>query len=221
MTKKDYVYNELKKLILKGEFKEGELLISENEICKRYGVSREPVRRALKKLKEKGYVNSRQGKGYYINPEEFYLSTTIASLSVESKEIHSTTVLEFKTNLNDMKDYFNSKYLFTYKRIIEAKDNVIYEEGYLPYDLFENFNIKKCEGSILDYFENEMNLTLTHDRKVLKSVLVDKNHVINKFTPEKITHSIQTTHHLYSNNILIQISRQIKYNSDVAIVSTN
>lgn len=219
-TKKDYVYGELKKLILKGEFKEGELLISENEICKKYNVSREPVRRALKKLIEKGYINSRQGKGYYVNPREFYLSTTIASLSVESKVIHSTIVLEFKTILNDIEEHFNSKYLHAYKRIVITEDNVVYEEGYLPYDLFEDFNIKKCEGSILNYFENEMNLLLTHDRKELKSVLVDGDHIINKYSPEKISHSIQTTHNLYSNNALIQISRQIKYNSDVTIISS-
>ncbi|MCC5426371.1 GntR family transcriptional regulator [Clostridium botulinum] len=219
-TKKDYVYGELKKLILNEEFKEGELLISENEICKRYNVSREPVRRALKKLIEKGYVNSKQGKGYYINPREIYLNTTIASLSVESKAKHSTIVLEFKTILNHIGEQFNSKYLHTYKRIIKTEDNVIYEEGYVPYDLFENFNIKKCEGSILSYFQHEMKYTLTHDRKELKSMLIEDEHIINQYTPKKVTHSIQTTHNLYSNNVLIQISKQIKYNSDVTIIST-
>lgn len=221
MTKKDYVYEEIKKLILNGEFKEGELLISENEICKKYNVSREPVRRALKKLKEKGYVNSKQGKGYYINPKDFYLNTTIASLSVESKKIHSVIVLEFKTILNDKKEYFNSKYLYVYKRIVKTDNNVTYEEGYLPYDFFEGFSIKDCEGSILNYFRDQKNLTLTHDRKELKSILIDNDHIVNRYMPEKITHSIETTHHLYSNNLLIQISKQIKYNSNVTIVSTN
>lgn len=219
-TKKDYVYSELKKLILNEKFKEGELLISESEICKRYEVSREPVRRALKKLIEKGYINSKQGKGYYINPRDFYLNTTIASLSVESKMKHTTTVLEFKTILNELEDRFNSKYLHAYKRIIETEDNTIYEEGYLPYDLFENFNIKNCEGSVLNYFEEEMNLSLTHDRKELKSVLVNLDHVINKYSPIIVSHSIQTTHNLYSNNLLIQISKQIKFNSDITIIST-
>lgn len=221
ITKKDYVYGELKKLISKGDFKEGELLISENEICKRYNVSREPVRRALKKLKENGYVNSKQGKGYYINPREFYLNTTITSLSVESNKIISTSVLDFKVIKNDIKEFSGSEYLYSYSRVIETNDNVIYEKGYIPKDLFESFSIEKCKGSILSYFEDEMKLTLTHDRKELKSIMVESDHIINQYIPEKITNSIQTTHQVYSNNSLIQISRQIKYNSNIIIVSMN
>ncbi|MCT4662113.1 MAG: GntR family transcriptional regulator [Tissierellales bacterium] len=219
-TKKDYVYRGLKTMILNGEFKEGEQLISESEICKKYDVSREPVRRALKKLIDKGYINSRQGKGYFVNPREFYMTTTIASLSIESKNRHTTTVLEFKTILNDFEDRLQSKYVHVYKRIIQTDDNVIYEEGYLPYDLFDDFNIEKCEGSILKYFEDDKGIQLTHDRKDLKSVLVAESHVINKYSKEKIGHSIETVHNLYSNNQLIQVSKQIKQNSDITIVST-
>ncbi|AVQ45992.1 hypothetical protein [Clostridium botulinum] len=138
-----------------------------------------------------------------------FKNNTIESLSVESKAKHSTIVLEFKTILNHIGEQFNSKYLHTYKRIITTEDNVIYEEGYVLYDLFENFNIKKCEGSILSYFQDEMKYTLTHDRKELKSMLIEDEHIINQYTPKKVTHSIQTTHNLYSNNVLIQISKQI------------
>lgn len=220
-TKKDYIYGEIKNLILNGEFKEGELLISENEICKRYNVSREPVRRALKRLKEKGYINSKQGKGYYINPREFYLNTTITSLSIESNNLNSTIVIDFSVIPNDFKQKFTSETLYKYKRIIKTDDNVIYEEGYLPRDIFEDFNEEKCRGSILNYFEKDKNLTLTHDRKELKSVLVHENHIINQYSPQKITNSIETTHNVYCNNLLIQISKQIKYNSDITIVSMN
>lgn len=220
-TKKDYIYEEIKKLILNGEFKEGELLISENEICKRYDVSREPVRRALKKLKEKGYINSKQGKGYYINPREFYLNTTITSLSVESSKINSIIVIDCRIIENKMKNYFSSEFLYTYRRIIKTDDNVIYEEGFLPKNIFEDFDENKCSGSILNYFEKDKNFTLTHDRKELKSVLIDSEHIINEYSPGKVTNSIETTHNVYCNNLLIQISKQIKYNSDITIVSMN
>lgn len=109
---------------------------------------------------------------------------------------------------------------YVYKRIIQTDDNVIYEEGYLPYDLFDDFNIEKCEGSILKYFEDDKGIQLTHDRKDLKSVLVAESHVINKYSKEKIGHSIETVHNLYSNNQLLQVSKQIKQNSDITIVST-
>lgn len=55
--------DDLKKLIEEGKYKEGELLPSENELCKVYHTTRPTVRQALSELTNVGYIVRQQGKG--------------------------------------------------------------------------------------------------------------------------------------------------------------
>ncbi|WP_404996593.1 FadR/GntR family transcriptional regulator [Caldifermentibacillus hisashii] len=67
-SKKLYIqiYNQILSRILKGEFKVGDKLPTERELCEQFGVSRAPVRQALSALELNGYIYSRQGEGVYI-----------------------------------------------------------------------------------------------------------------------------------------------------------
>ena len=53
----ELVFETLKQEILDLELKPGQI-IGENEICERFGVSRTPVREAVRRLQEQGFVNS-------------------------------------------------------------------------------------------------------------------------------------------------------------------
>ena len=53
----ELVFETLKQEILDLELKPGQI-ISENEICEKFGVSRTPVREAVRRLQEQGFVNS-------------------------------------------------------------------------------------------------------------------------------------------------------------------
>lgn len=53
----EYVFETLKKEILELELKPGQS-ISENELCSRFDVSRTPVREALRRLQEQGFVHT-------------------------------------------------------------------------------------------------------------------------------------------------------------------
>lgn len=55
--------DDLKKLIEDGKYKKGELLPSENELCKTYETTRPTVRQALAELTNMGYIVRQQGKG--------------------------------------------------------------------------------------------------------------------------------------------------------------
>lgn len=61
----DYVFDTLKQEILNLELKPGQP-ISENEICARFAVSRTPVREALRRLQEQGFVNTVPYSGTYV-----------------------------------------------------------------------------------------------------------------------------------------------------------
>lgn len=60
------VFNQIKSAILEGKVKPGEKLPTEQELIKELGVSRGPIREALKLLKNMGFIETRQGGGSYV-----------------------------------------------------------------------------------------------------------------------------------------------------------
>src|SRR4051794_30795582 len=59
----DLVYEQVTRLIARGEFPRGCKLPSEGELGQRFGVSRPVVRDALSRLKAEGVVHAQQGSG--------------------------------------------------------------------------------------------------------------------------------------------------------------
>ena len=66
---RDVVFNTLRQAILKGELKPGERLM-EIALAERLGVSRTPIREAMRKLEQEGLVTAEQGKGFYVNAQD-------------------------------------------------------------------------------------------------------------------------------------------------------
>ncbi len=60
------VFDQIKSAILDGKLKPGEKLPTEREMMKQLGVSRIPIREALKLLSSLGFVDTRQGGGTYV-----------------------------------------------------------------------------------------------------------------------------------------------------------
>ncbi len=61
------LYEILRKHILEGVYKEGDLLPSENELCQLYGMTRPTVRQSLSNLANDGYIRKHQGKGSIVH----------------------------------------------------------------------------------------------------------------------------------------------------------
>src|SRR3546814_13066231 len=57
----------LKKQIDDGHYKKGDLLPSENDLCKSYGTTRPTVRQALGELTRMGYIIRQHGKGSIVS----------------------------------------------------------------------------------------------------------------------------------------------------------
>lgn len=95
----DLIAREIESAILHGAHRAGERLPPERELAVHYGVSRGPVREALKQLAARGLIESRQGGGNYVTRR---LSDAFASPWEDLLKRHSdlrSDVLEFRRML--------------------------------------------------------------------------------------------------------------------------
>ncbi len=71
------IFSEIRDKIVNGFLAPGQILPSENDLCARYGASRETVRKGLKQLEREGLVYSLPRRGYFVNKprhDEFTLT---------------------------------------------------------------------------------------------------------------------------------------------------
>jgi DNA-binding GntR family transcriptional regulator len=61
------IYELIRKHILEGVYQEGDILPSENELCRLHKITRPTVRHALMKLAHDGLIRTRQGKGSIVH----------------------------------------------------------------------------------------------------------------------------------------------------------
>ena len=77
--------------IVRGEYRPGEPIPTEDQLQKFYGVSRTTVRLALAKLVNEGYIRRQQGKGTYVNPKGLVTKGKPKPLSRDMFGVKSTT----------------------------------------------------------------------------------------------------------------------------------
>jgi DNA-binding FadR family transcriptional regulator len=85
-TLTDEVARMLSENIKSGNYRPGERLPTETELCKSYGVSRPVLREAISQLKFEGLVVPQQGRGVFVSDNGFKASMQIDIPSVEDKK---------------------------------------------------------------------------------------------------------------------------------------
>jgi len=91
------LYEILRKHILDGVYKEGDLLPSENELCQLYGMTRPTVRQSLSTLAYDGYISKHQGKGSIVHqlPREIgILSVSGTTSAVGDRNLKTKIVVK-------------------------------------------------------------------------------------------------------------------------------
>jgi DNA-binding GntR family transcriptional regulator len=108
------LYEILRKHILEGVYREGDLLPSENELCRLYGMTRPTVRQSLAALANDGYIKKRQGKGSIVHslPKEIgILSVSGTTSAVGDRNLRTKIIVKpvirpwsnnFMFNLSDL-----------------------------------------------------------------------------------------------------------------------
>lgn len=94
----DQVFDQLRELIFRGEFKAGEKILTEREMAEAFGVSRTSVRDAINKLVVMGLLEQRQGQGTFVRSPESKSQSLLATM-VESQNASLVDVLEVRMGL--------------------------------------------------------------------------------------------------------------------------
>lgn len=86
----ELVYNYLLQLI-NNELKEHNKIPSESQLCEEFGLSRLTVRQGINKLKNEGFLYSRQGSGNYVSPSKIeYKISSHTTFSKTIKQLNKT-----------------------------------------------------------------------------------------------------------------------------------
>jgi DNA-binding GntR family transcriptional regulator len=89
------LYEVLRKHILDGVYREGDLLPSENELCQLYGMTRPTVRQSLSTLANDGYIRKHQGKGSIVHnlPKEIGILSVSGTTSAAGNRDLKTKII--------------------------------------------------------------------------------------------------------------------------------
>lgn len=221
------VYEKIKKKIMNGSYQPWTSIEGETMLSRMHDVSRPTIRKALDKLKNEGYIHTRQGSGIFVNPPEFYEEKNLKTLSerIEDREKIENIVLEFEITdgNNKLLDIFNfdsEREFYHYKRLrkVDGKPNVL-EETYMPVYLFEDFDKTKLQNSVIEYIEKECDYTISHDVKNIKAITIDES-LSKCLELEEGTATLEIDHKVYLiKSVLAQYTREVQIKNDIKFVS--
>ncbi len=178
--KYEYIYKDLKQKIEEEEYSYQDFLPSENALVQIYGCSRNTVRRAIGTLVTDGYVQTLHGKGVrnIFRPID-QTSYTIGGIesfkesSIRNKKDGRTRVLQFMELTADEKiarktGFSPGTELYYIQRLhyLDEKPLII-NHNYFLKSAVPGLTAKIAEGSIYEYLENTLHMTIVNSKRVV------------------------------------------------------
>jgi GntR family trehalose operon transcriptional repressor len=144
MKKFEFIYEDLKRKIEDGEFPIGSFLPKENDLARKYEVSRETLRKAQGLLQEQGIIQKIHGRGAKV-------------LDVSKFEISTKGITSFSKLLSRHKGKLTTKILQNKLTYLKPGTFGYQEVGEAPVISVERLRLLKNEGVIFDkdYFLTE------------------------------------------------------------------
>ncbi len=183
LTSHQPIYYQLKQIIIEaiqsGEYKANDRLPTEKELCEKYGISKAPVRQAMRELEEENFIYKIHGKGSFVLSG--YIKSTATKLRSFSDEIRSlghepgARLIEQKTILADAEIAKNLNIAEGDEVLMAVRLRLIDDEIYsLNYSFFSNKTpdigqVDFGATSIVTEIENKLGLVMTFANVVLEA----------------------------------------------------
>jgi len=184
MKKYIKIRNDLKKKIQLAEFKVGDFLPSENELCRSFSITRTTARKALDELLKEGFIEKQQGKGSRVierrkslgllNVKGFSdaVGTEVKTVFLQkpTEQQWSDEIL-FPANLEDKKE---PCYFFERLRFV-AENPVLYEKNWFSSVALPGFLEKEfTDGSFFKTLSTQYFIEITGSSSELRAESASK-----------------------------------------------
>lgn len=150
--------NDLVKKIAHGDWKHGECIASERELCEIYSVSRMTIRQAIGELVQEGILKRLKGKGTYVceqTVKQQDMMSFTEMIKQTGRELE-TEVVQFDVidTPDDMQDTFmlDKIYKIERRRIVD-EECIAVETVFIPVDYCGHINKEMLKGSLYNILE--------------------------------------------------------------------
>lgn len=166
------IENDIKEKIINEELVTGDLIPSEHQLKDQYNVSRMTVRQALNNLVNDGYLYKHKGKGTFVAKRKIEKNIhgvrsfteemesdgrKVRSQVLKFEEVEPTEELREKLFLEE-----DEKAIYIERVRYGDEVPVLYEELYIPSNLFKGLTKEDMESSLYKFVEKNMNLKISH-----------------------------------------------------------
>jgi len=175
-----------KLMISTGELKEGEQVVTENDICEALGISRTTVRQAMDKLVAAGLLVRYRGKGTFIGNAKmrrsmnylYNFTENMHELGVTpSSKVLLAAVEEADDLVRKKLEFpFDQAKVFHLRRVrCGDGEPILFEDTFIPYYLTEGIEeYDFAQNSLYDILTNRYNLNLYHAKETIEAVVLGK-----------------------------------------------
>jgi GntR family transcriptional regulator len=199
----------LKAKIDNKEWKPGDRIPGENDLCETYKISRTVVRQALKELEIAGIVNRRKGKGTFIAPPKinegliqkvtgFYQDMTERGLKPMTKVLHQKTLPCSKKVARFLEIDPGVEIIDIQRLRFVNGEPIQLVTTYVPYDICPTLATTDLTNqSLYEYLEKESGIFIAKSRRYIEAVPANENEAtlleINRGMPLIMLDSISYT----------------------------
>lgn len=212
------LYEILRKKIESNEWPVGSQIPIEDELCKKFNVSRATVRTAILEFVRQGYLIRQQGKGTFVFRNVISEGVTMVA---NFKELPFEEGLSFTANIlvrtvmtptNDleMKLDVSDKHIIYIKRLnLIDNETVVLQEIYIPYHVCPLLLEDDIEHNFLfDLFEKKYGIKITKVKNYTEITTLNSNEARLMGVPEGSS-AVLLTQHFYSGETPIMYVRLI------------
>jgi GntR family trehalose operon transcriptional repressor len=170
------IFDEIAEEIRSGQFRPGETLPSESDLCERFSTSRETIRKALNLLVQNGYIHKIQGKGSIVldmNKFDFPFGGLISFKEIarqmgrQSRTIvHDLGLIHPDSYIGEQLGVSAKDYVWKVTRTREIEqEKIILDRDFISQKVVPALTKEICENSIYEYIENELGLKISFAKK--------------------------------------------------------
>ena len=187
MTKQLAKYKEIQEELLSqiqdGQFRAGDQIPTENELCEQYQVSRMTARKALDSLTAQGILTRIPGKGTFVNSMK--ITKNAVSRRSFSDDVRSigkvpgSILISYQVKrCSEVPEAAEALHLAPEELIhcierVRTADNIkiALNYTYLPCSLFPSFDLRMLEGSLYHYINQQYEIDMNDFGKTISAVL--------------------------------------------------